>query len=100
VAADEGHERETTMLTRMTYNCTPDGLADVSQEAFVDALENEFAAAPLLRNCSLTVTFDLAHRSSVTSVAVTDGDSNDPADYEELARGLAEKAFNACCTAG
>jgi hypothetical protein len=87
------------MIIRMTYNCTPDGLADVSQEAFVDALENEFAAVPQLRNCSLSVTFDLAHQSAVTSVAVTEGDSDDPADYQEMARGLADRAFNACCVA-
>lgn len=85
------------MIVRLAYNCDPDSLADVTPDAFVNALENELAATPGLQQCALTVTFHPAHRSRVESVAVDDDSSTDPAEYDDMVRELAERAFRACC---
>jgi len=85
------------MIQRLTYNCPPDSLNGISQVDFVDALENEFSTNPRFRECDLTVTFNSSVQGTVSGVSVTDEDSDDPADYEETIRHMAERAFAACC---
>ncbi len=83
-------------LVRLTYNCAPDSLGGISQEEFVDALENEFAVWNQV--AALTVTFQNG-KSAVTSVATADGEltSEEDVELEETMRRLGEEAFSACC---
>ena len=86
------------MITAVTYNCTPDSLADVSPEEFVDAFENEVRARPRWRDLAVEVTFDPAPVSGVI-VFYSDDWKADFSHYEEFRqefRRFAERAFRHC----
>ncbi len=86
------------MIRRMTYNCDPDSLGDVSQEAFVDAFENVVHADPRFRECDVTVTFTQAMTSNLVSMAIDDeSPESDPVrDYGQTVRDMADDAFSCC----
>lgn len=90
------------MIRAITYNCTPDSLGDVSQEAFVDAFENEMRAKLSFGDISIEVTFDPATRSEVTKWSSDDLDADSDLEdtfCEQIDR-IAERAFNACLVTG
>ena len=86
------------MLVQLTYNCDPESLGDVSQEAFNDAFENEIVAK--YPNCFVHVKHvKTKNKSGLTGMKIVDADNLDPnwdALSEEVKK-LAEKAFNYCC---
>jgi hypothetical protein len=83
------------MITKLTYRCDPESLADITPEEFTDAFENELAATPRYRNAAVEVLFQ-SGPSGLVSVA---GDEDcDPADHAEAVTGAARQAFEYCCT--
>ena len=83
-------------LVRLTYNCDPTSLNEISQEDFADALENEFRVWN--QTAELNVTFRQG-ASAISSVGWT-GEDYGPEEYdalEEVMRRLGEEAFSACC---
>jgi hypothetical protein len=88
-------------ITKITYNCSPDSLGEISAESFVDAFENEIHAIERYQNTEVFITFNLATSSHLTAIASTrDDDAADYADiesYESEFKSLAERAFNAAC---
>lgn len=87
------------MLTAITYNCNPESLADVSQESFAEAFENEVRVKPIYRDLAINVTFDDAE-SGITAWSIAsdnpDGDIDREGEFREEFRRFAEKAFAAC----
>ncbi len=86
------------MLTAITYNCNPESLSDISQEAFSEAFENEIRVKPIYRDLAVTVTFN-AGKSEVTSFGSDDfeADVSHENEFRETFERLAGKAFSACC---
>ena len=84
------------MIRRLSYNCDPESLADVSQADFAEAFENELTANPKFRECSVSVTFNVGH-SRIESIAADDGTSTDPIDYADDIYEADKKAFRHCC---
>jgi hypothetical protein len=88
------------MITAITYNCTPDSLADVAPEDFADAFENAVRARERFRDLGITVTFEPAVRSEVTVFASDDweADITHEDEYRETFAALAREAFEHCCS--
>lgn len=86
------------MLTAITYNCSPDTLADIAKDEFAEAFENEMLnvfGAPM----SIEVSFTPSVRSEVTSWDSDDyeADADLENTWRERINHIARKAFEAAC---
>lgn len=89
------------MITKLIYNCDPESLADVSQEAFVDAFEAEVYADPRMRAADITVTFELG-RTRLVSISGDDSEEELAHLHGELSlscQRAMERAWQACLDA-
>ena len=82
------------MATRkLTYNCDPESLGDVSKENFAAAFNAACAADSDLRKFEIEATF-LSGASRITAL---DGDLGDPERYAVDVDNAVERAYRACC---
>ncbi len=86
------------MITSLTYNCDPDSLDGISQEAFSEAFEAELMLYPQFRECAVTVTFE-AGLSRLVSVAGYDLPDDLEHYLRDTLRRRADRAFELCCNA-
>lgn len=85
------------MLTAITYNCNPESLGDVTEEAFAEAFENEVRCRPSYGELSVSVTFS-SGKSEVTEFSSDDFDADVDLEntFREQFDRMAEKAFASC----
>ena len=80
-----------TTMTNLTYRCDRGSLADVSETAFAEALENELYANPRFREATISVEFG-SWKSELHSVRGFELSSDPVAELSDVVSDAAERA--------